>query len=277
MAHYAVGDIQGCFNELQLLLKSIHFKPEIDTLWCCGDMVSRGPQSLEVLRFLMQLPHCKLVLGNHDLTLLAIDAGIVSIKQHPTLAAIMNAHDRSQLIQWLRQQPLLYLDPQLNWAMVHAGIPPQWSLSMAKEKAQQVEARLQAKDPAHYKDFLRAAFSLQTTSYNEQSSSNEKLCYISNALSRMRFVTTSGKLDLIHKNKDSLKSSDLIPWFECTHLELENYRLCFGHWAALNGECSHPNIEALDTGCVWGHQLTALCLETRQRYHIKAHTNKTNK
>lgn len=271
MATYIVGDIHGCYQELQLLLQKVSFCEQHDCLWVCGDTVGRGPDALAVLRFLKNLPHCKMVLGNHDISLLALHAGALHPTKDRGIQAILAADDCETLIHWLQQQPLLYIDPTLNWGMVHAGIPPQWSIKQAQSYANIASQALQQQDPGSSRQILQQLFKLQTSSWQDNMSEANKICYTVNALTRMRVVDATGNIQLNYprKNLNARPNDDpYLPWFAQPTLDLNNTHLCFGHWAALNGECPHPQIEALDTGCVWGKRLTLIRVNDQQRFSV---------
>lgn len=262
MATYAIGDIQGCFQPLQRLLQKISFDQAKDTLWFTGDLVNRGPQSLEVLRFISSLPDScyRTVLGNHDLHLIACAYGARQVQPGDTLTEILNAADCEQLIAWLIKQPLLVHDEKLNYVMTHAGIPPLWDLAEAKRLAQEVESILRGKNP---ETFLKAMYGNEPRVWRNDLSGNERLRVIVNYFTRMRFCDVAGGLDLGLKGGVDKKSLTIVPWFELPRKTTAN--IVFGHWAALQGKTGVDGIFALDTGCVWGGELTAMCLETKER------------
>jgi bis(5'-nucleosyl)-tetraphosphatase (symmetrical) len=266
MATYAIGDVQGCFDSLQTLLRQIHFKPEQDQLWFVGDLVNRGPQSLETLRFIKSLPQAVIVLGNHDLHLISLAEDISSINHHHTLDSILNAPDKAELLFWLRQQPLLHHDPQLNYTMVHAGLAPQWTIAQAKNYAQEVEIALRGE---HYRDFLKQLYGDQPDCWNENLQGWDRLRFITNCLTRIRFCTRQGELDLKYKGEIGGHHPDYFPWFQIPDRASRTENIIFGHWAALQGETHTPHTFALDTGCVWGHSLTAMRLEDQQRFSVE--------
>jgi bis(5'-nucleosyl)-tetraphosphatase (symmetrical) len=260
MATYAVGDIQGCLEPLHCLLREVEFQPERDRLWVAGDMVNRGPQSLDTLRFLKSLgDSAHIVLGNHDLHLLAVAHQLRPMGKNDTLQEILDAPDLDELIHWLTQQSMMHWDPKLGFAMVHAGIPPQWSLNQALSLAKEVEVAL--RDEGKILDFLRAMYGNEPAQWNDKLQGNERLRCITNYLTRMRFCSPDGELEL----KSSAGSDDppdgFYPWFKIDNRQCSQERIIFGHWAALKGQANTANIYALDTGCVWGGSLSLLRLE----------------
>ncbi len=265
MATYAIGDVQGCFTELQQLLREIQFDALQDTLWFTGDLVNRGPASLDVLRFVKALgkPH-KIVLGNHDLSLLALGYGARKPQPTDTLDAVLAADDRNELFDWLRQQPLLHHEN--DYLLVHAGLAPMWTVQQARTYANEVEAVLQGKTPQF---FLQHMFGNEPTIWDDHLAGTERLRCITNYLTRMRFCHEDGRLNLSYKGEIAGKPADLLPWFDVPNRQNANSKIIFGHWAALNGKTDVPNVYALDTGCVWGNCLTALRLDDEKRFAIK--------
>ncbi len=264
MATYAVGDIQGCLKPLQALLIHIKFNPKLDTLWVAGDMVNRGPESLKTLRFLYHLRHSlKIVLGNHDLHLLAIAAGYRNPTPSDTLNDILNSPDRDILLEWVRQQPLVHHDKKLGYTMVHAGIPPQWSIKKALRYSQEVETVLKSKK---INAFLQSMYGNEPSQWNKHLKGMDRLRIITNYLTRMRFCTTTGKLEL--NTKAGLNSAPVgyLPWYAHTKRKTNNDKIIFGHWAALEGQADHDNVFAIDTGCVWGGKLTMMRLEDQKLF-----------
>lgn len=267
MSTYAIGDLQGCYDELQQLLQKINYDPNKDQLWFAGDLVNRGPKSLETLRFIKNLTHAVTVLGNHDLHLLAIANG------HPynnhTLYEILQAEDREELIEWLRRQPLLHYDAKLGVVMTHAGIPPQWNLEQAQHYAAEVESVLRSD---HYSLFLKHLYSDTPIVWRPDLSGWDRLRFIIDALTRMRFCNTQGHLDLNAKGGLDAQPQGYMPWFRVPNRATANLKIVFGHWAALEGETHTPNVFALDTGCVWGRYLSALRLDDEQWFRVRALT-----
>ncbi|MCW5588512.1 MAG: symmetrical bis(5'-nucleosyl)-tetraphosphatase [Legionellales bacterium] len=271
MATYAIGDVQGCFEELQALLALIRYDPHVDHLWFSGDLVNRGPQSLACLRFIKSLPHTTIVLGNHDLHLIALANNIIDLKKKDTLAEILTAPDQEELIFWLRQQKLLHYDPQLNYVLVHAGLPPQWDLNLALACAQEVEQALQGK---HYHHFLEHMYGDTPKKWKAELTGVKRLRFITNCLTRIRFCTTEGQIDL--KSKEGLGSQrkNYYPWFSIPNRAHQDLNIIFGHWAALQGISYFHTIFPIDTGCVWGGFLTAMRLEDRVRFQVPYFTGR---
>lgn len=261
MALYAVGDLQGCLEPLQCLLERVGFEPGKDHLWLVGDLVNRGPDSLGTLRFLYGMrDSITTVLGNHDLHLLAVAHNMERLKKHDSLRAILEAPDRDDLIFWLRQQKLLHYDAERDIALVHAGIPPQWTLKKALLRAAEVEEVL--KDDTRVREFLDGMYGNEPARWNKNLHGIERLRIITNYFTRMRFCTADGTLDL--KSKEGLSSapSGYAPWFTHAKRKTRGQQLIFGHWAALEGQCDEPGVHALDTGCVWGGALTLMNVDS---------------
>ncbi len=260
MSTYLIGDVQGCYQQLIQLLEKINFDENNDHLGFAGDLVNRGPDSLKTLRFVKNQKNAFMVLGNHDLHLLTEAHGLIDLHT-PFYDEIYAAPDKDDLLNWLRQQPLAYYDHDLNFAMTHAGIPPQWSIDDAVNYSNEVSHVL-ASDS--YLDFLAVMFGDQPDHWCDDLAGVDRLRYIINALTRMRFCTQQGQLDLVNSTTE-LTTAEYRPWFEWRNDSID---LVFGHWAALRGKCDKPNIFAIDTGCVWGGQLTALRIEDKQLFHV---------
>lgn len=264
--NYAIGDIQGCYQPLQELLAAIAFNPAQDRLWLVGDLVNRGPQSLEVLRFISQLATKPIiVLGNHDLHLLAVHSGVRRISRHDTFQDVLAAEDADELCDWLRQQPLIYHDKALAVTMVHAGIPAQWSLQDALHFAQEAQQVLQSEQHA---EFFQHMYGNQPALWNDNLEGWDRLRLIINYFTRMRFCTELGELNLKSKTGPTNPPPGTKPWFAVSDRKTHDDTIIFGHWAALEGKAETKNIYALDTGCVWGGQLTAMRLEDRQLFSV---------
>lgn len=266
MSTYAIGDVQGCYEPLLKLLDKINYSDN-DTLWFTGDLVNRGPDSLQVLRFIKNLPAKQVVLGNHDLHLLAL-----AHSKHPgwkedTLHSILQAEDRDELIHWLLHLPLLHYDETLGFIMVHAGLSPNWDLATAKRLAREVETVLQSpKAP----EFFNAMYGDQPDQWSETLKGYDRLRCITNYLTRARLCHADGRLELKSKGKIDANVQHLIPWFKLPRQI--NAKIIFGHWAALGGETYTPNVYALDTGCVWGFCLTAMRLEDGKKFSTNCPT-----
>lgn len=257
MATYCIGDVQGCFIELQKLLQIINYNQVHDHLCFVGDLVNRGPNSLEVLRFVKQLPNTKVVLGNHDIHLLNFYNKIVDFEVE-YLEPISTAPDGLELIEWLRQQPLLYHDVKNNFVLAHAGIYPGWNLSDAIIYAHEVEKILQGN---RYINFLKNLYGNEPANWDDGLSGWDRLRFIVNAFTRMRFCDMQGKLDFINSGPVDTAPHGFLPWFEIPWRKTKNVKILFGHWAALQGITNVENVFALDTGCVWGGSLTAMRLD----------------
>lgn len=265
MSTYAIGDVQGCFDSLQKLLDKIEFDPKQDQLWFTGDLVNRGPQSLETLRFVKNLGNqCITVLGNHDLHLLAKASGNHPGWEEDTLDDILKASDRDELLHWLSHQPLLH--HQHEFVLVHAGLAANWDLMTAKKLAAEVEDTLKNPDKAH--EFYKHMYGNQPNHWDENLTGWDRLRTITNYFTRARFCYTDGSLEFDKKGKLETHSS-LIPWFKLENPGLNGIKILFGHWAALGGVTNTPNKIALDTGCVWGYCLTALRLEDGERFSVR--------
>ncbi len=264
MPTYAIGDVQGCLPPLKELLQKIHYQPGNDQLWFTGDLINRGYDSLETLRFIKALPNTIVVLGNHDLALLAVNQG--AIKPHPkdTMEEILMASDKQALLDWLKARPLLHHDPKLGFTLTHAGIYPLWDLKKAQLLAKEVEQCLQGPDSDNY---LKNLFGNLPTTWNDNLTGWDRLRFITNAFTRMRFCNENAELDLKAKGNPRLHP-ELIPWFAFPGRVMAKRKIIFGHWAALNMETTQEEVYPLDSGCVWGNCLTALCLENEQRVSI---------
>ncbi|MBU2965017.1 symmetrical bis(5'-nucleosyl)-tetraphosphatase [Amphritea sp. 2_MG-2023] len=267
MATYAIGDIQGCYDELQALLQHINFSDN-DRLWLAGDLVNRGPKSLETLRFLYRIRDRVVVtLGNHDLHLLAVYSGTIKSKRSDTFNDILQAPDADKLMKWLCSQPLLVTDEPLGFTMVHAGIPPQWSLKKAHKRAREVEAILQSTLAA---EFFKRMYGNQPNCWSDDLEGFDRLRTITNYFTRMRFCDSKGQMEFSAKGSLSSQPTGFLPWFSHEGKALKKTRIVFGHWAALEGKADRANVYALDTGCVWGGKLTALRLEDQQLFSVNS-------
>jgi bis(5'-nucleosyl)-tetraphosphatase (symmetrical) len=258
MTTYAIGDIQGCFSALEKLLVQIKFDAGKDTLWFTGDIVNRGPQSLEALRFVKSLgDKHKVVLGNHDLHLLAIVYGDHEQRAGDTLDAILTAPDSDALLDWLRRCPLLVYDEATGYVMTHAGLAPAWNIKQAQQLAHEVEIVLRGDAPG---DFLKNMYGNQPDIWDNRLQGKDRLRCIVNYFTRMRLCHIDGRLDFSYKGTLESKPQDLVPWFDVKNRVNAKDKIIFGHWAALGGKVDVPNVYALDTGCVWGNCLTAMRL-----------------
>ncbi|CAK0761820.1 diadenosine tetraphosphatase [Gammaproteobacteria bacterium] len=258
MAVYAIGDLQGCYASLQRLLDHLSFDPSRDRLWLVGDLVNRGPASVAVLRLIRDLGEAAItVLGNHDLHLLAVAHHQDHIRHKDTFDDVLHAPDREELLEWLCHRPLLHYDPQLRMTMVHAGLPPQWDLAQAQACANELQEVLRG---AERRVFFRHMYGNHPDCWSEQLSGWERLRFISNCFTRLRFCTKSGRLNLEYKGPPGSQPPIYIPWYLVPGRRSLEETVIFGHWSAL-GYHHQAGIYALDSGCVWGGQLTALRLD----------------
>lgn len=269
MATYVVGDVQGCYSALQRLLEHIHFIPGTDHLVLAGDLVNRGEDSLATLRFLYGMrEHVSGVLGNHDLHLLALAHGAREPKaSEQDLIAILTAPDANTLLNWLQQFPLALYFTAHDTLLTHAGWPPQWSLTDLLRYSEEVTQVLRSDQAPLY---FANMYGNKPSTWHERLEGPERWRVITNYLTRMRLLgETDNRLNLTAKEGLAKTPSGYLPWFQ-QHPHLRgNTRILFGHWAALEGRSQTPNVEALDSGCVWGGCLTAYCLETQERHQIK--------
>lgn len=256
MRTFVVGDIQGCYQSLCKLLEKIEFDASSDQLWAVGDLVNRGPESLEVLRYCRSLGKSfRTVLGNHDLHLLAIARGHTSPRKNDTLDKILAAPDRDELLEWLQSQPLVHIDSEQQVALVHAGIPPQWNLQDAQTYANEVSAVLQSNDAEL---FFRNMYGNEPDLWDDRHSGPDRWRLITNYLTRMRFCSPEGRLELTQKDSPDSAPEGFYPWYSLRHPKQNEPAILFGHWASLEGSVNTSKLQALDTGCVWGGSLTAL-------------------
>lgn len=270
MATYAIGDIQGCYQPFLALLEKINFDPNFDKLWLAGDLINRGPETLATLRHIVELDRnyscINAVLGNHDLHFLAVAKGHKRAGRGDTLNELLSAPDCDDLIDWLRQRPLVYTDKNLGFTMVHAGIPPQWTISQALEYSSEVEKVLTGNK---LNDFLSQMYGNQPCLWSNDLTGFERLRVITNYFTRMRFCDAEGRLELENKSSADQAPTGYLPWFCHPHRATRNEAIVFGHWAALEGKTDGgDNIFALDTGCIWGGNLTAMCLEDRTLFQV---------
>lgn len=268
MATYVVGDVQGCLAPLRALLSVIDFSAERDRLWFAGDLVNRGPNSLEVLRFVRALGDTAVcVLGNHDLHLLAVAAGVAPSKPRDTLAPILAAPDRDDLLQWLRAQPLFHYDAVLAWGCVHAGLLPQWDLAQTRTLAAETATALRGPD---YADVLASMYGNEPTTWSDSLAGKDRLRVVINAMTRMRFCSEMGAMRLEEKGAPGSQPPGVHPWFAVPARKSDTLRLAFGHWSAL-GSGRHPATGALvslDSGCVWGRALTTFRVDDERFFSV---------
>lgn len=274
MATYAIGDIQGCYQELVELLDLINFNDKNDRLWFTGDIVNRGPDSLAVLRLIKQLD-AVVVLGNHDLHLLAVAAGKADPNKKDTLEAILEAPDRDQLLTWLKSRPLLHRDQGLACVLIHAGLPPQWSIPRAQSLAQEVEQVLQG---AQAEKYFAHMYGNEPVLWSEDLSGWERLRFITNCFTRLRFCTPDGRISMKDKGPPGRQSKPLLPWYQIQDRQSRDQTIIFGHWATIRlGEKQDfkaNHVHALDTGCIWGGELTAMRLEDETYFSVPSQQKK---
>jgi len=262
MAVYAIGDLQGCYDEFCRLLDKIHFDATQDTLWLVGDLVNRGPKSLETLRMVKALGDSVItVLGNHDLHLLACAEGIKQTKD-ASMQAILSAADRDDLLSWLRYQPLLHHDARLGYTLVHAGLPPQWDLPIAQACADELQTVLR---DDNYHEFLRHMYGDGPTLWSASLTDWSRLRYISNAFTRLRYCDAEGQINLQEKGAPGSQADGLLPWFDVPMRKSRDLKILFGHWSTLTLiKMEAANVFPLDTACVWGLRLTAMRIDVEE-------------
>lgn len=256
MALYAIGDLQGCLGPAKKLLDKVGFDANRDELWLTGDLVNRGPDSLDGLRFVKKLG-ARCVLGNHDFHLLKIDAGLEPPPQDGSLDAVMQAPDRVELVDWLRCRPLLITDHRRQLVMTHAGLLPEWDLDTAIRLTDEVAAQLRTDD---YRDFLRDIYGDTPARWHSDLKGNDRWRTVVNAVTRMRFCSPDGQMALQYKREPGTQPDGFHPWFELPHRRDPGYTVVFGHWSAL-GFIRRNGVIGLDTGCVWNGELTAFRLD----------------
>ncbi len=266
MAVYAIGDVQGCYDELAALLAQLHFDRAHDTLWFTGDLVNRGPRSADVVRFVRDLgDNAIAVLGNHDLHLLAVAAGACVRGATDTFADLLGAEDRDVLLDWLRARPLLYHGAGLGFTLIHAGLLPQWDLARARALAAEVEAQLRG--PA-YSELLHHMYGDAPDSWDESLNGWNRVRVIINAFTRLRYCDRDGRMDLRPVGAPGSQPRHLIPWFQIPQRRSRNLTVILGHWSTL-GVWQRDGVIALDTGCLWGGALTAVRLDSAQRQFFR--------
>lgn len=261
---FAVGDLQGCLQPLQRLIKQSKINLDKDQLWFVGDLINRGPQSLETLRYVKKLQQqcagrVKVVLGNHDLHLLALSVGIKKTMMTQGMKEILDAKDNKELIKWLRHQPLLHRDEANKLVLVHAGIYPNWSIKKAAKHAAEVEAILQSDK---YPKLLKKMYGKRPAKWSNDLSSWARYRFIINTLTRMRFCTRKGTLNFSCAGKPGTQSRVQYPWYRLHLKPRKNWRIVFGHWASA-GAWFDGNHIALDSGCVWGEKMTMARIDDR--------------
>ena len=270
MATYAIGDIQGCYSSFMRLLGVCAFDPAHDRLWLVGDLVNRGPRSLETLRFVRDLGRSAvIVLGNHDLSLLMAAEGFGKRGKGDTFDDVLDAPDRDELLDWLRHQALCHVEG--DYCMVHAGLLPQWTVEQARSLAGEVEAALRAPD---WREFMAHLWGSEPAAWRDDLSGWPRLRVIVNAMTRLRFCSPAGVMDFRVKGEVSQAPPGCLPWFEVAGRQSADSVLVTGHWSAL-GLKILPNLLAIDSGCLWGGKLTAIRLEDRALYQVPCSVEET--
>lgn len=265
MATYAIGDVQGCYDDLLQLLDKVNFDSQTDQVWFCGDIINRGPKSLDTIRFIKQLGNAAItVLGNHDLHFLAVSYTSNSPSKFDTFSDILNADDKNELVDWLRQQKLFHHDDSLNISMVHAGIPPQWTINDACDYSSEMEEILQSDNP---EDFFKNMYGNYPPEWNSSLTGWNRYRFITNVFTRMRFCDQEGKPDYKHKGSIGSQPNHLIPWFLHSKRKTKNDDIIFGHWSTL-ANVKQGHVYPIDTGCLWGGKLTALRIDTEEKTFI---------
>ena len=266
MATYAIGDLQGCLDPLEALLERIRFDPAEDRIWFVGDLVNRGPQSLETLRFVRDLgDRAVTVLGNHDVHLLGCHFGTRRMRGRDTLEPILSADDGGALIDWLQRRPLLHHDASLGWTLVHAGIHPHWTLDQARQAARETEQAMQGEHP---ETFFAGIFGNQSDHPDETPTPLDRQRFAINVFTRMRYCHADGHLDFDEKRPPADAAPGLAPWFALPGRPMAGHRIVFGHWSTLGPAQARSNAWGIDQGCLWGHRLTALRLEDEALFAV---------
>ena len=259
MAVYAIGDVQGCYQSLRRLLDKIAFDESKDELWFAGDLVNRGPESLNVLRFVRSLgDSARVVLGNHDLHMLAVADNIDSIRKKDTFQDVLKAKDADELLEWLHACKLVHYDAEFDIAMVHAGLVPQWSVQDALKYAAEVEQVLQSEQRS---EFFANMYGDKPSRWSDELMDWERLRFITNTLTRIRFCDAAGRKILSEKGEVGSQPEGFMPWFELQNRASWGQKVLFGHWAALGAGKHSGQAWSLDSGCVWGGSLTALRID----------------
>ena len=269
MPTYAIGDVQGCYRELRSLLRECGFDARRDRLWFVGDLVNRGPASLEVLRFVADLgDRARTVLGNHDLHLVASARGIRPLRARDTFQDVLDAADGEALVDWLRELPVIHRDPDRGFVMVHAGIAPAWTVGDALVHGAELSRALRAPDHAR---LLSGMYGNKPDAWQETLTGLDRLRFITNAFTRMRYCRRDGELDFSETGPLGTRNPSLVPWFALRDADADGTRIVFGHWATLQVEAALPrdlHVRHVDTGCVWGGSLTALRLEDDREFGV---------
>ncbi|MDA0979542.1 MAG: symmetrical bis(5'-nucleosyl)-tetraphosphatase [Proteobacteria bacterium] len=263
MNTYVIGDIQGCYRELMLLLEKIRYEPARDRLWLVGDLINRGPDNCSVMNYVMSTPGVSCVLGNHDLHFLAVAEKLQPLRRSDTIGDLIGSDHLSEYVAFLRRQPLIHHDAASSTVMVHAGLPPQLDLRTCLQLSREVEQVLQSEN---YRDYLAGMYGNEPDRWTDSLQGMERLRVITNYFTRMRYCTEDGQLELVHKADK--QPPGYRPWFSFPRPD--NLKILFGHWAALNGTADSTFAVPLDTGCIWGRALTAMRLEDGRFFSVPA-------
>ena len=267
MATYAIGDLQGSYSSLQRLIEKTGFDANVDRLWFVGDLVNRGAESLQCLRYVRSLgDRAVTVLGNHDLHLLCVAHGATRSRKNDTLQPILDAEDRDELLSWLQHRALLHVEGE--YVLVHAGLLPQWSVHKAQQLAQEAECALRG---PQFREFLFALYGDQPDQWRDDLSGHNRLRVIVNAMTRMRICSAEGRMEFSHKGEPTNFPAGFMPWFAVPQRKSADSTLICGHWSAL-GLKTQANLLAIDTGCLWGGALTAVRLEDRTVFQVPCET-----
>ncbi|MEQ1514986.1 MAG: symmetrical bis(5'-nucleosyl)-tetraphosphatase [Usitatibacteraceae bacterium] len=265
MSTYAIGDLQGCYASLQALLTKVEFDRRRDRLWLVGDLVNRGPASLQCLRFVHDLGDgARVVLGNHDLNLLAVAEGVRKCGRRDTIQEILDAPDGAELLAWLRRQHLVYAEG--GYVMVHAGLLPQWSLTLALALAGEIETLLRGPGRGA---FLKSMYGDEPNHWSDTLPDSARQRLVTNVMTRMRVIGKKGEIDLAFKGTLATIPPGKVPWFSLRHPSLADKTILAGHWSAL-GLYVTPKFVGLDSGCAWGKELTAFRLEDHAIFQVRA-------
>jgi bis(5'-nucleosyl)-tetraphosphatase (symmetrical) len=255
--------VQGCFEPLQRLVDSLRFDPQRDRLWFTGDLVNRGPQSLECLRFVKSLGDAAVsVFGNHDFHLLCVAEGVEPRRKRDTLDDVLEAPDRIELLEWVRHRPLMHAEG--GWALVHAGLLPEWTVVKARSLAHEVEAEMRGPG---YRAFLARMYGDEPTRWNDALEGHDRLRVIVNAMTRMRVLDDYGTMVLSFKGEPGDAHDQWTPWFDFPGRRSADHTIACGHWSAL-GLMAREDVVGLDSGCVWGNTLSAVRLEDRCLFSV---------
>lgn len=272
VATYVIGDVQGCFDAFQELLVAIAFNPACDRLWLAGDLVNRGENSIGMLRWCMAHDdQVVAILGNHDLHLLAVAEGFVPPHRNDTLDEILDAPDRAEVLEWLRWRPMLHREGK--WLMVHAGLLPDWTPDLAEALARELEAALRGPD---WRKFLAQMYGNEPRRWDASLAGQDRLRLVANAMTRLRFLHEDGNMEFLHKGALADAPAELIPWFDFPDRQNLDVQVFFGHWSTL-GLFRRADVVGLDTGCLWGGQLSAFRLEDGRLIQVGCHARRQPK